>query len=514
MTARVHVACDSVACAVGADALAETLIQEAGRRGMPLEVVRTSCRGLYWLEPLVEVDTAQGRVAYGPVPAGDVASLFDAGFLDGGAHPARIGDLEQHPFLARQQRLVFARAGLTRPLSLSDYLATGGYAGLQRWLSTGADAFLRALETSGLRGRGGAAFPAHIKWQGVRRAHAVEKFVVCNADEGDSGTFADRMLLEGDPYALIEGMTLAALTVGARQGYVYIRSEYPRAIEHMREAIAQARQAGYLGDNILGNGQAFELEVRCGAGAYICGEESALLESIEGRRGMVRPRPPLPSEAGLFGQPTLVHNVMTLAAIPFIAREGGEAFSRYGSERSRGTLAVQLAGNLRQTGLVETAFGLRLSELLHDFGGGSASGRPIKAVQIGGPLGAWVAPADFDLLLDYEAFVARGALVGHGGVVAVDDRADLADLARLALHFCAEESCGKCTPCRVGTVRAGELVDRIRTGLHPDDDVELLTELCQTMRDASLCALGGMVHFPVLSALRQFPRDFGLADRT
>ena len=327
MTARVHVACDSVACAVGADALAETLIQEAGRRGMPLEVVRTSCRGLYWLEPLVEVDTAQGRVAYGPVPAGDVASLFDAGFLDGGAHPARIGDLEQHPFLARQQRLVFARAGLTRPLSLSDYLATGGYAGLQRWLSTGADAFLQALETSGLRGRGGAAFPAHIKWQGVRRAHAMEKFVVCNADEGDSGTFADRMLLEGDPYALIEGMTLAALTVGARQGYVYIRSEYPRAIEYMREAIAQARQAGYLGDNILGNGQAFELEVRCGAGAYICGEESALLESIEGRRGMVRPRPPLPSEAGLFGQPTLVHNVMTLAAIPFIAREGGEAFA-------------------------------------------------------------------------------------------------------------------------------------------------------------------------------------------
>lgn len=508
MSVRIRISEDSVAIALGADALAAALTQAAALHGESLEIIRVSSRGLYWLEPLIEVDTGQGSFGYGPLAVSDIESLFAAGFLQGAAHPLALGPVEDLPFLARQQRLLFARAGKTRPLSLDDYLASGGYAGLKQVLAAGVDAFVTELEASGLRGRGGAAFPAHIKWATVRGAASGERFVVCNADEGDSGAYADRMLMEGDPYALIEGMTIAALCVGAQRGYIYVRSEYPRAIATLQAAVGHARAVGYLGSDVMGSGQAFELEIRQGAGAYICGEESALLESIEGKRGQVRARPPLPASHGLFGRPTLVHNVLSLASIPIIARDGGAAFYHFGRERSRGTLPLTLGGCLQHGGLVETAFGLSLRTLLYDFGGGAKVGE-IKAVQVGGPLGAWITANDFDLLIDYEAFAARGAILGHGSVVVVDASCDMAGMARLAFTFCAAESCGKCTPCRIGSVRGGEIIDRLRAGsAQHDQDVALLLELCDTMRDGSLCALGGMLHYPVRSALTLFPDAF------
>ncbi|WP_349290644.1 formate dehydrogenase beta subunit [Crenobacter caeni] len=508
MSVRVRISEDSVACALGADDVARALAAALAVRGLTADIVRVSARGLYWLEPLLEVDTDAGSFGYGPVTDADIDSLLDAGLLQGGAHPLALGPVDALPFLARQQRLVFARAGLIRPLSLDDYLESGGYAGLKRVLETGEDAFIAELEASGLRGRGGAAFPAHIKWQGVRAQGDTERFVVCNADEGDSGAYADRMLMEGDPYALLEGMTIAALCVGAEQGYVYVRSEYPHAIEKLKQAVAHAEAAGFLGEDIAGSGRAFRVEVRAGAGAYICGEESALIESIEGKRGQVRARPPLPAVCGLFGKPTLVHNVLSLASLPVIARDGGAAFYHFGRERSRGTLALTLAGCLRRCGLIETAFGPTLGELVDDFGGGAKMGR-VKAVQVGGPLGAWLTVDDFDLPLDYEAFAARGAILGHGSVVAVDEACDMAGMARLAFTFCAAESCGKCTPCRVGSVRGGEIVERLMAGSHhAADDVALLLELTDTLRDASLCALGGMLHYPVRSAIEHFPDEF------
>ena len=366
---------------------------------------------------------------------------------------------------------------------------------------------------SGLRGRGGAAFPAGIKWRTVRATEAAQKYIVCNADEGDSGTFADRMLMEGDPFLLIEGMAIAGLCVGATYGYIYVRSEYPDAVAILRNALEIARTNGYLGANVGGSGQAFDMEVRVGAGAYICGEETALLDSLEGKRGIVRAKPPIPALKGLFGQPTLVHNVLTLASVPLILAKGAQFYRDYGMGRSLGTMPFQLAGNVRRGGLVERAFGLTLRELVEDYGGGTASGRPLKAAQVGGPLGAWVPPSQFDTPLDYEAFAGIGAMLGHGGVVVADDTLDMAHMARFAMEFCAEESCGKCTPCRIGSTRGVEVIDRLLAAQDPsgrDEQVIILKDLCDTLQYGSLCALGGMVSFPVASALKHFPADFGL----
>jgi formate dehydrogenase iron-sulfur subunit len=359
---------------------------------------------------------------------------------------------------------------------------------------------------SGLRGRGGAAFPAGIKWRTVQNAGAACKYVVCNADEGDSGTFSDRMVMEGDPYLLIEGILIAALAVGASQGYIYIRSEYPHAIATMREAIRRAEAAGYLGKGL-------RIEIRKGAGSYVCGEETAMLESIEGNRGIVRSKPPLPAIEGLFGKPTLVNNVITLASVPVILARGSAYHRDYGMGRSRGTLPFQLAGNIKYGGLVERAFGLSLRELIEDFGGGTRSGRPIKAVQVGGPLGAYVPPSQWDVPLDYEAYTQIGAAIGHGGVVVHDDSADMARLARYAMEFCAIESCGKCTPCRIGSTRGVEVIDRVIAGVDRPRHLSLLRDLCDTMQHASLCAMGGMTPYPVLSALEHYPEDFGLPAR-
>ncbi|MFC5699488.1 formate dehydrogenase beta subunit [Pseudomonas sp. GCM10022186] len=510
---KLYIPCDSVARAVGADDLAEALVREAERRQLPIELRRTSSRGLYWLEPLLELDSEQGRLGFGPLTPADVPALLDALTGDAGTHPAALGLVEEIPYLKSQQRLLFARAGITRPLSLEDYQAHGGFEGLQRAISLSGDEIVAAVLDSGLRGRGGAAFPAGIKWRTVRGAEAAQKYVVCNADEGDSGTFADRMQMEGDPFLLIEGMTIAGLAVGATLGYIYVRSEYPQSVQTLRAAIEIAREAGYLGANVLGSGRAFDLDVRVGAGAYICGEETALLDSLEGKRGVVRAKPPLPALQGLFGLPTLVHNVLTLTSVPIILARGAQFYRDFGMGRSLGTMPFQLAGNIRHGGLVERAFGLTLRELVEGYGGGTASGRPLKAAQVGGPLGAWVPPAQFDTPLDYEAFAAMGAMLGHGGVVVADDTLDMAHMARFALKFCAEESCGKCTPCRIGSTRGVEVVDRLLAAPDAaarDAQVILLKELCDTLTYGSLCALGGMTAYPVTSALKHFPADFGL----
>ncbi len=508
---RVYVPRDAAALAVGADEVAAALAAECARRGQAVEIVRNGSRGMFWLEPLVEVATPQGRVAYGPVAPEDVPTLLDAGLLQGAAHPLGHGPTDAMPYLARQERLTFGRMGVTDPLSLADYEAHEGWAGLQRALGLDGAAVVQQVLDAGLRGRGGAAFPAGIKWRTVAQTAAAQKYVVCNADEGDSGTFSDRMTMEGDPYMLIEGMTIAALATGATQGYVYVRSEYPHAIEALNEAIARATAAGILGASVLGSGRAFHLEVRKAAGSYVCGEETAMLESLEGRRGIVRAKPPLPAIEGLFGQPTVINNVITFASVPLILARGAAFYRDYGMGRSRGTLPFQLAGNIKHGGLVEKAFGITLRELLYDFGGGSASGRPIKAVQVGGPLGAYVPESQWDVPLDYEAYAAMGAVVGHGGIVVHDDRADMARLARYAMEFCAIESCGKCTPCRIGSTRGVEVIDRISANQNRTQQVHLLRDLCDTMLHGSLCAMGGMTPYPVLSALNHYPEDFGIA---
>ena len=505
---RVFIPRDAAALAVGADRVAAAMAREAQARGLEIRMIRTGSRGMFWLEVLLEVETPAGRVGYGPVTVADVPGLFDAGFLTGAAHEKSLGLVEEIPFLARQDRLTFARCGVIDPLDLADYRAHGGYAGLSRALALGAAETIAEVKTSGLRGRGGAGFPTGIKWETVRTAPVLQKYVICNADEGDSGTFADRMLMEGDPFSLIEGMTIAAMAVGATQGYIYVRLEYPHAIRSLNAAIGIARAAGLLGPSVMNSGDAFELEVRVGAGAYVCGEETALLESLEGKRGMVRAKPPIPALQGLFGRPTVVNNLLSFAAIPFILENGGQAYAAYGMGRSRGTMPVQLAGNVKHGGLFETAFGITLGELVEVVGGGTASGRPVRAVQAGGPLGAYFPPGLFNTLYDYEEFTAAGGLIGHGGLVLFDDTVDMARMARFAMEFCAHESCGKCTPCRIGSTRGAEVIDKIMAGVEVEKNLALVQDLCETMKFGSLCALGGFTPYPVLSAIRHFPEDF------
>ncbi len=505
---EVFVPRDAAALAVGAEEVARAIAAEAARRNLPVKLVRTGSRGLFWLEPLVEVATARGRVGYGPASAADVPGLFDAGFLDGKAHALHLGPVEKIPYLARQTRLTFARCGIVDPLSLDAYRAQGGLKGLERALKLGPAETVEEVIRSGLRGRGGAGFPTGIKWKTVREAAGAPKYVVCNADEGDSGTFADRMIMEGDPFCLIEGMAIAAIATGANQGFVYIRSEYPHAIRTMTEALRLARAAGILGRNIAGSGHDFDIEVRSGAGAYVCGEETSMLDSIEGKRGLVRAKPPLPAHHGLFGKPTVINNLISLASVPVILAEGAKAYADFGMGRSRGTMPIQLAGNVKFGGVFEAAFGLTLGEIVDDIGGGTASGRPVRAVQAGGPLGAYFPRALFDTPYDYEAFAQRDGLIGHGGLVVFDDTVDMAHQARFAMKFCAFESCGKCTPCRVGSTRGMEVIDRIVKGERREENMTLLKDLCQTLKFGSLCALGGFTPYPVMSALNHFPEDF------
>jgi formate dehydrogenase iron-sulfur subunit len=506
-TTRLFIPADAGARAVGAEAVARAIAAEAAARGLALDLVRTGSRGLYWLEPLVEVETQAGRLGYGPLAPEDVPGLFAAGFLEGRPHTRAVGPVENIPFLAGQRRITFARCGITDPLSLADYRAHGGLRGLERARSLGPAATIEEVARSGLRGRGGAGFPTGIKWRTAAGAPGARKFIVCNADEGDSGTYSDRMIMEGDPFALIEGMAIAAFAVGARQGFVYVRSEYPQAIATLQRAVDIARN-----EEILAPGH-FDIEIRVGAGAYVCGEETSLLESLEGKRGEVRAKPPLPAHKGLFGCPTVINNLITLATVPPILADGGDAYAALGFGRSRGTMPIQLAGNVRFGGLFEAPFGVTLGALVEDIGGGTASGRPVRAVQVGGPLGAYFPPALFDTQFDYESFAGRAGLIGHGGVVVFDDTVDMAQQARFAMEFCAHESCGKCTPCRIGSERGVAVIDRILEGVEPAKNLALLRELCETMRYGSLCALGGFTPYPVESALDHFSEDFSRAPR-
>ncbi|KRA05731.1 formate dehydrogenase [Rhizobium sp. Root564] len=508
MTITVFVPRDAAALAVGADKVAAAIEREAASRGHDVHIVRNGSRGMLWLEVLVEVRTDAGRVAYGPVKASDVPSLFEAGFLNGGEHPLGHGMTEDIPFFKGQTRLTFSRCGVTDPLSLDDYRQYQGLTGLEKAIGMPPADIVRQVTDSGLRGRGGAGFPTGIKWKTVADASADQKYIVCNADEGDSGTFADRMIMEGDPFVLIEGMAIAAIAVGATKGYIYTRSEYPHAIAVMDEAIKIARSAGILGPLVMGSPHAFDMEVRVGAGAYVCGEETSLLNSLEGKRGIVRAKPPLPALQGLFGKPTVVNNVMSLASIPVIMDRGAQFYRDYGVGRSNGTIPIQLAGNLKHGGLYEAAFGMTLGQLVNEIGGGTISGRPVKAVQVGGPLGAYFPPSLFDTVFDYEAFTAAGGLIGHAGIVAFDDTVDMLKQARFAMEFCAVESCGKCTPCRIGSTRGVETADKIARGMEPEKNRQLLADLCNTMKFGSLCALGGFTPYPVMSAMTHFPEDF------
>src|SRR6195256_2858859 len=513
MTLRIFVSRDAGAVAVGADEVAVVLGLAARKRGTEIEIVKTGSRGVWWLGARIEGATPQGRIAFGPVTEFDASSVLDA-MISGGAHPLRLGVAEEIPWLKRQTRLTSARCGVVDPRSVADYRAHDGYKGLERALALDPDAILADVTTSGLRGRGGAGFPTGIKWKTVAQTSAERKYIVCNADEGDSGTFADRMIMEGDPFVVIEGMTIAGITVGATKGYIYIRSEYPHAVEAMKAAIAAATRAGYLGARIGGSAHSFDLEVRVGAGAYVCGEETSLLESLEGHRGIVRAKPPLPAHKGLFGRPTVINNVLSFAAIPFILAGGAKAYADFGMGRSRGTMPIQLAGNIRHGGLFETAFGITLGELIDDIGGGTFSGRPVRAVQVGGPLGAYFPRALFDTPFDYEAFAARDGLIGHGGIVVFDDSVDMAKQARFAMEFCAIESCGKCTPCRIGSTRGVETIDKIIRGERTSENLAVAEDLCNTMKFGSLCALGGFTPYPVMSALKHFREDFGPAPAT
>ena len=513
MTTVLYVPRDSSAVSLGADLVAGAIQREASSRKLDVKIVRNGSRGMFSHEPMIEVATGAGRIAYGPVATRDVASLFDSNFLDGREHRLRLGVADEIPWLKSQTRLTFARAGVTDPVSLDDYLAHGGYRGLARAIELGADRVIAEVTKSGLRGRGGAGFPTGIKWKAAADAPATPKYVVCNADEGDSGTFSDRMIMEGDPFVLIEGMTIAALAVGATRGYIYLRSEYPHARRALTETIATAYSNGYLGANILGTGKPFELEIRLGAGAYICGEETAMLERIEGRRGMVRYKPPVPAIEGLFGKPTLINNVVSFATVPIIVERGAEFFRDYGVGNSRGTMPFQLAGNVKRPGLIETPMGVTLRALVNDYGGGTASGKPVRAVQVGGPLGAYFTESMLDVALDFESIAARGGILGHGGIVVFDETVDMARMARYAMEFCAIESCGKCTPCRIGSIRGTEVIDDIVNRRRPRENLEVLRDLCDTMKFGSLCALGGFTPYPVMSALTHFPEDFGAQPR-
>jgi formate dehydrogenase iron-sulfur subunit len=493
---NVYIPRDTASLSMGADEVAaaiEALPEE-------INIIRNGTWGMTYLEPLVEVETDVGRVAYGPVTVADVDELHQSGFLKGADHALCHGLTAEIDYLKNQDRLTFERCGLIDPLSLSQYIENGGYAGLDKALKLSSKEIVEEVTTSGLRGRGGAAFPTGIKWNTVLETDGPQKYICCNADEGDSGTFSDRILMESDPLCLIEGMTIAGIAVGATKGYIYLRSEYPLCKVVLNEAINIARRENYLGSDIRGSGKAFDIEVRLGAGSYVCGEETAMLESLEGKRGMVRAKPPLPAHVGLFGKPTVINNVLSLASVPIIMAKGGEFYKDFGIGRSRGTIAFQLTGNIKRGGLVEKAFGITLGELISEYGEGTYSGKAIKAVQVGGPLGAYLAKDNFDLPLDYEAFSEVGAVLGHCGIVVFDETANMKDQAKFAFEFCAIESCGKCTPCRIGSTRGAELIEA--------GNIELTEELCELMDSSSLCAMGGMTPIPVKSALKNWPEDF------
>ena len=508
MKTRIYIPKDSAVRSIGGDHIAKAISEEIVKRGLDISIIRNGSRGALWLEPMVEVETVDGRVAYGPVSPADLESLFESNFYLGHKHALLLGKTDEIPWLAKQDRVTFSRVGVIDPFSLDDYQNHGGLVGLRRALAMEQEAIVAQVTESGLRGRGGAGFPAGIKWRTVMATANDQKFVCCNADEGDSGTFADRMLMEGDPFTLLEGMTIAGIAVGASEGVIYVRSEYPDAYASLNSAIEIAREFGWLGESVLGTDHRFDIRTRLGGGSYVCGEETAMLESIEGKRGVVRSKPPLPAVQGLFGKPTIINNVLTLATIPAIFAEGAQAYLTKGVGRSVGTQVFQLAGNIARGGIVETAFGVTLDALVNDYGAGTLTGRAVRAVQVGGPLGAYLPVSSLNVSMDYESLLAAGGMLGHGGIVVFDESVDMAEQAKFAMEFCAVESCGKCTPCRLGSTRGAETIVKIMSGMDVTENKKLLLDLCEVMTDGSLCAMGGLTPLPVRSAMLHFGEDF------
>ena len=487
---RLYLSNDTSSIAAGAQRLAE-----AWQSRPDIELVRTSSRGAFFLEPMVERDSPEGRVAWCHVTLDDLPKIL-AGT---GAIPVAA-----LPFLSKQTRHTFATFGVTEPLSPEAYQAHGGCAGLCAARQLSPSAIIEEIKMSRLRGRGGAAFPVWKKWDVAATTPADRKYVVANADEGDAGTYCDRMVMDGDPFRLIEGMLICARAIGAEAGYIYCRQEYPAATASLHAAILAADAAGWLESD----GRRFSIEVVSGAGSYVCGEETALLESLEGRRGVVRARPPHTAQSGLYGRPTIVSNVLTFATIPNILARGGAWHASLGTEGSRGTIALQLGGRVKQPGLIEVPFGRTLREVLDQFGQGMADGARLKAVQVGGPLGSLFTDAQLDIPICFDAFANADAILGHGGIVVFDDETDMLELSRHLMAFVADESCGKCVPCRIGSLRAREILEAIQRGQATAAELALLTELGDTMKATSLCGLGSRAPYPVLSALEQFPVEF------
>ena len=509
---RVRV-CTAASClSLGSRALQEALVAEVDRRGEAdrCEIKGVGCLGLCAAGPLVVAERvgagADSEQLLREVQPAHAARLLD-GFRDG--FPASQSVSSDLPFFRKQERVVTAQCGRLDPERIEDAIAADGYQTLLQALHerTPADV-LGEVERSGLRGRGGAGYPTGLKWRTVAKAEAPLKVVVCNADEGDPGAYMDRSILESDPHRVLEGMAIAAYAVGASEGYLYVRAEYGLAVERLRRAIRQADRLGLLGSAMGGTSFRFHVEVRLGAGAYVCGEETALLASIEGGRGTPRPRPPYPAESGLFGRPTLINNVETFANVPAIVARGGAWFASIGTEKSKGTKVFALAGKVVHNGLVEVPMGTTLREIVFDVGGGIPGGSRFKGVQTGGPSGGCIPAAFLDTPVDYETLVALGSIMGSGGMIVMDEQTCMVDVARFFMAFCRDESCGKCVPCRVGTVELHRLLDRVAQGQAHSGDMELLEELCDLVKHTSLCGLGQSAPNPVLSTLRHFPEEY------
>ncbi|MCF7935230.1 MAG: 4Fe-4S binding protein [Synergistales bacterium] len=479
-----------------------------------VELKRVGCIGLCFHEPLVEVEQDNERVIYGEVDS-ELAQRIVSEHIEKGApihERAIFSTVEQaveNEMLGEQVRIVLRNCGLIDPEIIDEYLARNGYKGLEKALTrmTPYGVVQEVLE-SGLRGRGGAGFPTGLKWSFARKASGEPKYIVCNADEGDPGAFMDRSVLEGDPHNIIEGMAIAAYGIGASKGYIYCRAEYPLAIRHLKTALHQARERGYLGNNILGTGFAFDIEIKEGAGAFVCGEETALMASIEGKRGMPRPRPPFPAQSGIFGKPTNINNVETLGNVAWIILHGAESFSQYGIGRSRGTKVFALAGKIRKGGLVEVPMGMPLRDVIFKVGGGIPGDKKFKAVQLGGPSGGCLPESLLDTPVDYESINATGAIMGSGGMIVMDESTCIVDVAKFFLSFTQEESCGKCPFCRIGTRRMLETLTRITAGEGKPEDLDLLQELCREIQDGSLCGLGQTAPNPVLTTTKYFREEY------
>jgi len=480
-------------------------------KGLNVKLKQTGCMGMCYNEALIEVISPQNESTfYAKVTPDNVERMINEHIAQGNPVTEWVVPKEElNSLLAKQKRVVLRNCGIIDPESLEDYLAADGYKALEKALnSMSPQEVIDEITTSGLRGRGGAGFPTGIKWGFARKAQGTPKYIVCNADEGDPGAFMDRSVLESDPHTVIEGMLIAGYAVGASEGYFYVRAEYPLAIKRLEIALDEAREAGIIGENIKGSGFSFNIKIRQGAGAFVCGEETALLMSVEGKRGMPRFRPPFPANSGLWDKPTTINNVETLANIAWIVLHGASAFNSYGTEKSKGTKVFALAGKVAHGGLIEVPMGITLKEVVFDIGGGTSSGLEFKAIQIGGPSGGVIPASLADTQVDYESVTKTGAIMGSGGLIVMDEASCMVDITKFFLNFTQEESCGKCTFCRIGTLRMLETLKRVANGEGKEEDIELLEELAHTVKRTSLCGLGQTAPNPVLTTIKYFRNEY------